>query len=330
MIPFMTRQRPPSDVIDAWSHEPNLDFIRAIAVTCVVMRHLAAALALPARWWFQPQALGIFGVLVFFVHTALVLMMSLHRSNRRGEVPTLRLWGAFLVRRFFRIYPLSVAAVLLTYWVLIPHADEASALAGIAIRAQREDFLACLALVQDVTSRQSILAPLWSLPAEVQMYFVLPLLYLLVERYGARIIAFVCWPISVVIAITIWKVNSPLTVGRYAPCFVAGVLCYGLLRARRPLPFAALQAVIATTLFGYMFLYARIGLQAGLGIVVTIFLGCTLPLFARLRPHWLRRGSHAVAKYSYSVYLFHAPCIWIAFGLGRHLAARGGSRRAKA
>ena len=52
--------------------------------------------------------IGTFGVLIFFVHTSLVLMYSMERSDMRGEA----LFANFYIRRIFRIYPLSVLAVL--------------------------------------------------------------------------------------------------------------------------------------------------------------------------------------------------------------------------
>src|SRR5579864_4746600 len=58
---------------------PNLDLLRATAVFCVVLSHVAV---FEGRAYLGPlnlQGLGIFGVLIFFVHTCLVLMLSLER-----------------------------------------------------------------------------------------------------------------------------------------------------------------------------------------------------------------------------------------------------------
>jgi peptidoglycan/LPS O-acetylase OafA/YrhL len=312
-------------VTNSWSREPNLDFLRTFAVACVVVRHIVGFFSVPSSRWFQPQALGIYGVLLFFVHTSLVLMMSLKREVRRGEASTARLYGAFLMRRFFRIYPLSVTTVTVVYLFLIPHADATSVRSGIAVAARFEDFVANLFLVQDLVGRDSVIAPLWSLPAEVQMYLLLPLLFLSVERYGPRSVAFLWWPVSVVVAMLAWKLNLPITAARYAPCFVAGVLCYGTLRTRRPLPFALFPGVILAALVAYMAAYARIGLQAGLGILVTLMLGTAIPFFAPLSTGRFRRACHAIAKYSYGIYLFHTPCIWISFGRGHWLGIVGSS-----
>lgn len=319
------RTAPEIEVTDSWSREPNLDFLRTFAVACVVVRHIVGFFSVPSSKWFQPQALGIFGVLLFFVHTSLVLMMSLKREVGRGEGLTARLYGAFLMRRFFRIYPLSITTVTVVYLFLIPHGDATSAASGIAVGARFEDFVANLFLVQDLTGRASVIAPLWSLPAEVQMYLLLPLLFLSVERYGPRVVALLLWPVSVIVAVLASKLNLPVTAARYAPCFVAGVLCYGTLRTWRPLPFALFPGAILGALVGYMAAYARIGLQAGLGILVTLGLGLAIPFFARLNTRKYRRACHTIAKYSYGIYLFHTPCIWISFGRWHWLGVTGSS-----
>lgn len=314
---------PRAAVVDAWSHEPNLDFLRTIAVLCVVVRHVLNMFSLRPVWWVNLQALGIFGVLMFFVHTSLVLMISMEKSRRTSNVSTARFWSAFLVRRFFRIYPLSMTAVLIAYFLCRPFADSVAVRAGIASGVQLRDLWANLFLVQDLVVLPSVLAPLWSLPAEVQMYVVLPLLFLVVQRKGVRAIGWIVWPMSVVVAVVAWKLNTRLTVARYAPCFVAGVGCFGLLRTRRPLAFACLPAFIGALLLAYMVAYSRFGLQAGLGILATLCLAAVIPLVATTRSIWLKRASQKVAQYSYGVYLFHVPCIWIAFGKLRWLGTAG-------
>ena len=241
-----------------------------MAVLMVVVRHVLAMFDPRPHWWLDLQALGIFGVLLFFVHTSLVLMASLSKAGRSTQDFKARRWTAFIIRRIFRIYPLSIAVVLLTYFVLVPAADATAAAAGIVDLVHARDLWANLLLVQDLTRSPSILAPLWSLPAEVQMYLLLPLLFYLVERGGIRAIVRVVWPLSVVVAIVAWKLDLRFTVARYAPCFVAGVGCFGLLRRSRPLPFALFPLALFGLLLAYMAAYRRIGLQAGLGIIVTL------------------------------------------------------------
>lgn len=310
-------------VVAEWSNEPNLDFLRAFAVLCVVVRHLLGMWGVPARAWFQPQALGIFGVLIFFVHTSLVLMLSLQRDQRRRPISHARLYAGFLIRRMFRIYPLSAVTVLIVYFFIIPLGDPDAPRAGIVAAADPTSLLANLLLIQDLVRVESVLGPLWSLPAEVQMYLVLPALYFLGRARGLKSIAFGAWPMAVMIAVVSWKVDLSLAVGKYAPCFVAGVLCYFLLPRSRSLPFWMFPPTLVAALGLYMLAYARIGLQAGLAIPATAGLAFLLTRFARMGAGWLKPISHAVAKYSYGIYLFHTPCIWLAFGKLKFLGTAG-------
>jgi len=57
--------------------------------------------------WAPTTSFGLFGVLIFFVHTCLVLMYSMERSGLNGS----SLHKDFYIRRVFRIYPLSILAV---------------------------------------------------------------------------------------------------------------------------------------------------------------------------------------------------------------------------
>jgi len=58
---------------------PNLDFLRASAVLLVYFFHLFITTSTRL-----PDYLGQFGVLLFFVHTSLVLMFSLERIETKG------------------------------------------------------------------------------------------------------------------------------------------------------------------------------------------------------------------------------------------------------
>src|SRR4051794_40660052 len=71
----------------------NLDILRVVAILLVLAYHMDYA----------PAELGRLGVLLFFVHTCVVLMMSLERHGADAV--------KFYVRRAFRIYPLSVVLI---------------------------------------------------------------------------------------------------------------------------------------------------------------------------------------------------------------------------
>jgi peptidoglycan/LPS O-acetylase OafA/YrhL len=61
-------------------------------------------------------AAGQLGVLLFFIHTSLVLMMSLARLEKSEG----GLAARFYIRRAFRIYPLAIVAVLSVVALQIP------------------------------------------------------------------------------------------------------------------------------------------------------------------------------------------------------------------
>src|SRR2546423_12188612 len=85
----------------------NLDFLRAVAVLLVLAQHLCRRMHVEHVGWAPTTSLGLFGVLLFFVHTSLVLMYSLERRGLQGTL----LLKDFYTRRIFRIYPLSILAV---------------------------------------------------------------------------------------------------------------------------------------------------------------------------------------------------------------------------
>src|SRR6185436_12026177 len=88
----------------------NLDVLRTIAVMCVFGAHVSYIWANGnvTAWQF-----GQLGVMTFFVHTSLVLMMSLERLYMRARGR--EVFRKFYALRVFRIYPLAIAWILVTF-----------------------------------------------------------------------------------------------------------------------------------------------------------------------------------------------------------------------
>src|SRR5262249_13521735 len=78
---------------------PNLDLVLANAVLMVVVFHVLGFFGIKHACPFNLEAMGHLGVLVFFVHTCLVLMFSLERQLERFG--RRRFFLAFMVRRCF-------------------------------------------------------------------------------------------------------------------------------------------------------------------------------------------------------------------------------------
>ena len=86
----------------------NLDLLRAVAVLLVLAQHLLVRFHWADALHIGSPTMGTFGVYLFFVHTCLVSMYSMERSHLNGRAPV----ENFYIRRIFRIYPLSMIAVL--------------------------------------------------------------------------------------------------------------------------------------------------------------------------------------------------------------------------
>lgn len=277
------------------SDSTNLDFLRATAVLLVLVSHVLFAIyGQPCDWIAKPM--GRIGVLFFFVHTCTVLMLSLERRP-----DTIR----FYVRRFFRIYPLSVFAVLVYAAFQIPNTgwllNEYPKISG-------RDVLANLLLVQNLTLSKDVLSVLWSLPLEIQMYVVLPLLY----RFR-RVRIELLWIYSAVLA-AIWPVMgriphtgfARLTVVYFIPCFLPGVLAYRHSKfAQRKLPAYLWMPFVLAVTAAFCWKPSEYS-----GWAACLCLGYAIPRFQELQAN---RIAHNIAKYSYGIYLGHLFCLYLGF-----------------
>lgn len=257
---------------------PNLDILRAIAVLCVFIDHVGIIgfrMSHPAV-----ANLGLVGVLLFFVHTCFVLLMSLDRQPGTAR---------FYVRRVFRIYPLAIFAVVM---------------AAATERHSWGEVFSNLALVQNLTGHGDIAAVLWSLPWEVQMYVTLPVVFWAVRRFG-RGGVLLLWAASIPLA---WFV--PLAV--YAPCFLGGAVAFSFLRYRKSAHWClwpiALIAILPITVVAIGAGYVNVA-----AYTLCLSMGLLIPLFAPAPDGVIARAAAVIAKYSYGIYLFHVPAMVFAF-----------------
>jgi len=285
-------------------HAPNLDVLRALAVLFVVGSHALIERSLARIGDYQTQTLGTLGVLLFFVHTCLVLMRALERLDRTASTGRLAL--AFLAARCFRIYPLSVFVVLV---LAVTGGAGAHAWFPPGVVASN------LLLVQNLTGSPSVTPVLWSLPFEVQMYLFLPALYGW-TRPGTRapwrrVLAL--WCAAVVAVALLWRCGVDVDLIRFFPCFLPGVLAYCLRAARHRCPPAVLFLYVGANAIVYPWLVGRGASATLLGWVICLGLGVLLPLCGDVTATWLKTSAHVVAKYSYAVYLVHVTVLHAVF-----------------
>jgi len=308
-----------------------LDLLRTLAVSLVFLGHLSIT---GTVHHIGLEGVAHFGVLLFFVHTALVLMMSMERMSLSGP----GLYRSFLVRRFFRIYPLSVLCVLVMVGLRIPSAAWRPNYQWAGWPA----FISNLLLAQNLTHSPSVDIVLWSLPFEMQMYMVLPLLFLLALRFrGLRTMVW-AWLAATGVAALEYAVRPDLAAvpgapGKYSvcyyfPCFLAGVFAWRLMRTCKPrLPGWSWAVCLAGLVIAWRVGLALRGYSPGplrafqlveagnTGLdMLTEWLFCAvtglaIPWFAQLQCGWLNWIGKRIARYSYGIYLWHMPVLWLCF-----------------
>ena len=298
------------------AHETNLDFIRAVAVLIVVASHLALFFGNLHIGFLEPSLIGKFGVVIFFVHSGIVNMFSIERHvQQHGEY---RLFRAFMIRRSFRIYPLSIFVVLAIFFTKLPASHVANFIATIGQHANAE-LVPSLLLVQNFVRFDQILGPLWSLPYEVQIYCLFPMIYLILRRFSSTRAILFAWAILAavdqLIAPRLAKhgyVGSSVVIPDllfYFLLFLAGLCAYKEMQtSRRLLHFWLLPALLAFMCVAWLLSYDNIKC-----IFLSLSLGLALPHIQSCEISALKRICGWVAKYSYGIYLLHDPAIWLGF-----------------
>jgi peptidoglycan/LPS O-acetylase OafA/YrhL len=281
----------------------NLDLLRAVAVLLVVSGHTLHFFGVDNVGPLNLLLLGTLGVSIFFVHTSLVLMLSLRRVDD-GVSP---IFIPFLIRRCFRVYPLSMIVVLAVAALHLPLVEmKPGHFSG--YRFDGCDIFANLFLVQDFSFRVPVLGPLWSLAYEMQMYLVLPAIYLAI-RHTRR-----PWPVlamltAATMVATLVRFSTPNIVP-YIPCFLAGVLAFQVgNRINSRVPGALWPAFVPIGVI--LFLLGNFGRNPRW--LACLVLGLSIPAFRQMNGNLIWSASRTIAKYSYGIYLSHFFVIWFAF-----------------
>ncbi len=291
---------------------PNMDFMRAVAVLLVVFGHLTYFLGRTNFGPLRTVSMGDMGVKIFFVHTCFVLMLSLERQWK--SQPVAELFGTFMVRRIFRIYPLSICVILLVVAFRLPMASlNPGQFAGMPIHPGL--IVSNLLLIQSSTN--SILGPTWSLPYEMAMYLFLPWLFFLLYPNKSYWRVGALWLLSVFACLGFFAYMG----GRhsnnfllYVPCFLPGVIAYQLQRVqRRQLSAVVWPGVVIGVVLLYLWSQNLVSSPWTKGWIACLVLGASSPFFAQLSAHWLTEPSRLIAKYSYGIYLTHFFSIWFGF-----------------
>lgn len=281
----------------------NLDFLRSLAVLLVVGDHsIKMIFGITSIRGIDVNTIGRLGVLFFFVHTCLVLMYSLERQDAR--ISTIGLSIHFYIRRIFRIFPLSIAVVLVIVTFHIPSSHIAGAGIVAGYHASLSEIAVNLLLLQNLFYGNDILGVLWSLPWEVQMYVVLPLLYVVLARNRRLLALLTIWVLAT------FFLSNRIYVAQFFPAFLPGIIAYVIRRrSSQPLPASIFPLFLLFLVFGYCLLPSNQGEQT----IIPLLLGLGIPFFKDIKSRVIASTTQNIAKYSYGIYLTHLFCLYICF-----------------
>lgn len=216
----------------------------------------------------------------------------------------------------FRIYPLSIAAILFVIALGIPAHTPHPGLVARFFPPDTVTLVSNLFLAQNLVNARDIIGVLWMLPIEVQMYLTLPFCFVVARRS----VSGVAWLLATgaIAAIAMGaNANVPglwrLTMLMFVPCFLSGVLAYALLRhAIAPRICAGMWLLGVAALIGAFFVARSFCEHPMPQWTFCLALGLLIPYGREIAVSRLSRAAHVIAKYSYGIYLLHIPLLWIA------------------
>ena len=166
-----------------------IDYIRGVAILSVFLFHSLQSVfhfsSLPWNGWLRdfavskmflallPLSFGWAGVSIFFVVSGFCIHVSFQVQGRE--------WGSFFIRRFFRIYPPYLMAIIL-FTVLFFTTQLRWSSDTIGWRQAINHLL--LIHNFDPASYYAINPSFWTIAIEAQLYLLYPLLLLLVKKCG--------------------------------------------------------------------------------------------------------------------------------------------------
>jgi peptidoglycan/LPS O-acetylase OafA/YrhL len=299
----------------------GLDGLRGLAALYVMLHHtwLNSFDGFPENhgpWWTGWLLYGHFGVVVFIVLSGFSLGVSPARKGwRLGGV------GRFAKRRAWRILPPYWAALvfsLIVAWAIIPAPGE--------LAPTLKSVLVYGTLFQDAVGAPAPNGAFWSIAIEFHLYFLFPLLLLSLRRIGPIITLTAVTVVVAMIGGLAPHVSAADALMRFVPqlavLFAMGVVAAGVVAAKdrlRNVPWHWLAAVAALPVLGLIVFKGSVfvagkffWVDLALGPAVAMLLAAVAtnrpaPLVRVLDSRPLRR----LGSFSYSLYLVHAPIVWV-------------------
>lgn len=261
-----------------------------------------------------PIAWGSFGVPLFFVISGYVIHRQPAQWLASGQIERFSLSG-FWRRRFFKIYPTLLAALVVT--VLLDDLSNTMIPAGHRLRGASENhdwdtLLGNLLTLQGISvSTLGTNGALWTLALEIQFYALYPLLLWLRQRVGWRVCALGVAAVNVASYFAFEQQGVTLFASYYLSW------CLGAYLAERevqhqPAPRPLIMWGVGLLTFGAG--CAVLGRSSFFAFQLwSIAAACLVLQTSRRRfdGNWLARTVRRVGDFSYSLYVVHVPVLTV-------------------
>lgn len=297
----------------------SLDGLRGVAVLFVFLSHLSAA-KLPALSF---RGLGHYGVYLFFVLSSFLLTIPLLKETT--NLYSGRLWLNYAIRRFFRIYPLYIIAVVVWYYRLAARYD---------FRIPLSDLFEKIYLHLALQLGKGVF---WTIAVEFKFYFILPLFVFLFVRVYKRNLLLSALTVGAIIMLVIFFYHPKVAKDHgdtielipYLPIFLSGMLAAlvytkinGIVirnNTKKLLEIVAIAAflTVVATLPSFLFLltgftdpgYALLKNYLLYGVLWSIFIISYMNGYGLVNRLLSCRLLRFIGMISYSIYLWHVMII---------------------
>jgi peptidoglycan/LPS O-acetylase OafA/YrhL len=316
----------------------HLNFIegmRAAAALVVLVNHGYAQIWEPAANQFPPRALGFLtyslvaghlAVSVFICISGFCLMLPVARGDGTLQGGAIQ----FFKRRVRRILPPYYAALVFSLLLIVTVIGKPTGtLWDVCIQIRPSDLVGHVLLLQHFFGTGRINYAFWSISLEWQIYFFFPLFVLGFRRLGAPLTTLIA--LAAGYATTILVPMDYLRIHRanlhFFGLFVVGMAAArvafsrepGLERARSAVPWAGLAALIfgvEVALICHLGWVDAMARWPFLDLLSASSAACALVAAAAPGSNLLRRAFElrplvSIGRYSYSLYLVHAPLLQI-------------------
>jgi peptidoglycan/LPS O-acetylase OafA/YrhL len=272
-------------------HIPVIDTLRGIAASAVMLFHFVSKTGTADHPWIQSDVLreitryGQYGVHMFFVISGVVIPLSMIKGKY-----TYSLLGRFLAKRFIRLEPPYLCAVVLATVYLIARNHVPGSAATDLTPDMRSLMLHIGYLIPFFSDAHWVSDVFWTLAVEFQYYILLALVFPLAlsSKLTMRLVFY-----AIIASMSFFTTETSF-IFHWLPVFLLGILLAMRYAGR-----------IAHTEFLISMLFA-LGLLLWInGPVVFLFAASTgafILFFRQFNPLW----GQFLGKISYSLYLLHA------------------------